>query len=76
MGKELKKDSAKGVDCMKNYSEDAERQYHIQVSKGEVGRYVICLLYTSTQLYSGADSEAGSYLCSSKCTKAGRAEDL
>lgn len=41
MGKELKKDSAKGVDCMKNYSEDAERQYHIQVSKGEVGRYVI-----------------------------------
>ena len=26
---------------MKNYSEDAERQYHIQVSKGEVGRYVI-----------------------------------
>ena len=32
---------------MKNYSEDADRQYHIQVAKGEVGRYVICLLYTS-----------------------------
>lgn len=26
---------------MKNYSEDASRQYHIQVTKGEVGRYVI-----------------------------------
>ena len=26
---------------MKNYSEDAGRQYHIQVAKGEVGRYVI-----------------------------------
>ena len=26
---------------MKNYSEDASRQYHIQVAKGEVGRYVI-----------------------------------
>ncbi len=26
---------------MKNYSEDANRQYHIQVAKGEVGRYVI-----------------------------------
>ena len=26
---------------MKNYSEDADRQYHIQVAKGEVGRYVI-----------------------------------
>ena len=24
---------------MKNYSEDASRQYHIQVAKGEVGRY-------------------------------------
>ena len=31
----------KGVDLLKIYSEDAERQYHIQVSKGEVGRYVI-----------------------------------
>ena len=26
---------------MKNYSEDASKQYHIQVGKGEVGRYVI-----------------------------------
>ena len=26
---------------MKNYSEDASRQYHIQVAIGEVGRYVI-----------------------------------
>ena len=26
---------------MKNYSEDAGRQYHIQVAKGEVSRYVI-----------------------------------
>ncbi|MCI5711675.1 MAG: uridine phosphorylase [Roseburia sp.] len=26
---------------MKNYSQDASRQYHIQVAKGEVGRYVI-----------------------------------
>ena len=26
---------------MKNYSEDISRQYHIQVAKGEVGRYVI-----------------------------------
>lgn len=26
---------------MKNYSEDASRQYHIQVAQGEVGKYVI-----------------------------------
>ena len=26
---------------MKNYSKDPDRQYHIQVAKGEVGRYVI-----------------------------------
>ena len=26
---------------MKNYSEDASRQYHIQVAKGEVGRYAV-----------------------------------
>ncbi len=26
---------------MKNYSEDASRQYHIQTARGEVGRYVI-----------------------------------
>lgn len=26
---------------MKNYSKDANRQYHIQVAKGEIGRYVI-----------------------------------
>ena len=26
---------------MKNYSEDKSRQYHIQVAKGEVGKYVI-----------------------------------
>lgn len=26
---------------MKNYSEDETRQYHIQVAKGEIGRYVI-----------------------------------
>lgn len=31
----------KGRIGMKNYSEDASRQYHIQVAKGEVGRYVI-----------------------------------
>ena len=24
---------------MKNYSEDANRQYHIQTAEGEVGRY-------------------------------------
>ena len=30
----------RGID-MKNYSEDPGRQYHIQVAKGEVGRYVI-----------------------------------
>ena len=30
----------RGTD-MKNYSEDPGRQYHIQVAKGEVGRYVI-----------------------------------
>lgn len=28
---------------MKNYSKDPDRQYHIQVAKGEVGRYVIML---------------------------------
>lgn len=26
---------------MKNYSEDANKLYHIQVAPGEVGRYVI-----------------------------------
>ena len=26
---------------MKNYSEDANKQYHIQAGKGDVGRYVI-----------------------------------
>ena len=26
---------------MKNYSKDPDRQYHIQIAKGEVGRYVI-----------------------------------
>ena len=26
---------------MKNYSEDASKQYHIQVGEGEGGRYVI-----------------------------------
>ena len=26
---------------MKNYSKDPDRQYHIQVAKGEVGRYVL-----------------------------------
>ena len=26
---------------MINYSENVEKQYHIQVGKGEVGRYVI-----------------------------------
>ena len=26
---------------MKNYSEDASRQYHIQIAQGEVGRYVL-----------------------------------
>lgn len=33
--------SQKGEVDMKNYSEDASRQYHIQVANGEVGRYVI-----------------------------------
>ena len=28
---------------MKNYSEDADRQYHIQVAEGEVGRYAVIL---------------------------------
>ena len=32
---------------MKNYSEDASRQYHIQVAKGEVGRYVIMRRYAA-----------------------------
>lgn len=32
---------SQGGNHMKNYSEDASRQYHIQVAKGEVGRYVI-----------------------------------
>ena len=31
----------RGGICMKNYSEDVSRQYHIQVAQGEVGRYVI-----------------------------------
>ncbi len=31
----------RGGICMKSYSEDASRQYHIQVAQGEVGRYVI-----------------------------------
>jgi len=26
---------------MKNYSEDASKQYHTQVGKGDVGRYVL-----------------------------------
>ena len=26
---------------MKNYSEDPNRQYHIQTAKGEIGKYVI-----------------------------------
>lgn len=30
-----------GEYAMKNYSENAEKQYHIQVAAGEVGRYVI-----------------------------------
>ena len=29
------------MNSMKNYSEDASKQYHIQVGQGEVGRYVI-----------------------------------
>ena len=36
---------------MKNYSEDASRQYHIQVAKGEVGRYVI--MFTETDCAGG-----------------------
>lgn len=35
------KTAEEGEDGMKNYSEDVEKQYHIQVGKGEVGRYVI-----------------------------------
>ena len=35
------KSSAEMEENMKNYSEDASRQSHIQVAQGEVGRYVI-----------------------------------
>lgn len=37
----ITKKSKKGGTIVKNYSEDPSRQYHIQVAKGEVGRYVI-----------------------------------
>lgn len=38
---QLRKNFSKGWKDHENYSEDASRQYHIQVAKGEVGRYVI-----------------------------------
>lgn len=37
----VKRKSERQGNFMKNYSEDANRQYHIQVAKGEIGRYVI-----------------------------------
>ena len=40
-GKDKSTITKKGGTIVKNYSEDPSRQYHIQVAKGEVGRYVI-----------------------------------
>lgn len=31
----------KGEKAMKNYSEDASKQYHTQVGKGDIGRYIL-----------------------------------
>ena len=41
MATDVSRENEKDGMIMKNYSEDVNRQYHIQVSKGEVGRYVI-----------------------------------
>lgn len=38
---DVSRENEKDGMTMKNYSEDVNRQYHIQVAKGEVGRYVI-----------------------------------
>lgn len=38
---DVSRENEKDGMTMKNYSEDVNRQYHIQVTKGEVGRYVI-----------------------------------
>ena len=41
MATDVSRENEKDGMIMKNYSEDVNRQYHIQVTKGEVGRYVI-----------------------------------
>ena len=41
MATDVSRENEKDGMIMKNYSEDVNRQYHIQVSKDEVGRYVI-----------------------------------
>ena len=41
MATDVSRENEKDEMIMKNYSEDVNRQYHIQVAKGEVGRYVI-----------------------------------
>ena len=39
MATDVSRENEKDGMIMKNYSEDVNRQYHIQVAKGEVGRY-------------------------------------
>ena len=41
MATDVSRENEKDGMIMTNYSEDVNRQYHIQVAKGEVGRYVI-----------------------------------
>lgn len=41
MATDVSRENEKDGMIMKNYSEDVNRQYHIQVAKDEVGRYVI-----------------------------------
>ena len=41
MATDVSRENEKDGMTMKNYSEDVNRQYHIQVAKDEVGRYVI-----------------------------------
>ena len=41
MANDVSRENEKDGMIMKNYSEDVNRQYHIQVAKDEVGRYVI-----------------------------------
>lgn len=41
MATDVSRENEKDGMTMKNYSEDVNRQYHIQVANGEVGRYVI-----------------------------------